>query len=174
MQRLRAVELDFLQDAPVRLEFDEPVAAPPAKVFDAISADPSTWQWFPGLDEGRYESAPPHGVGARRFVRMGEWQYRETLLAWDPPHRWAYRVDETTGPGFAALAEDWVIVPDGATARVHWTFAVDTAGLAVPPASLREVIGPVFAQAMGGLSALLARAAADRAEKPGAAFDDAR
>jgi hypothetical protein len=170
---MRAVELDFLEDAPVRLEFEEPVAASVDAAFAAISADPSTWQWFPGLDEGRYESAAPHGVGSRRFVRMGEWEYRETMLAWDPPHRWAYRVDESTGPEFGALAEDWVVVPDGATARVRWTFAVDTAGLAVPPASLREVIGPVFAQAMGGLSASLA-AASDRQQAASAARDDAR
>ncbi len=152
---MRSVELEFLTSAPMRLEFVEPVRASADAVFAAISADPSTWSWFPGLDEGRYESAPPHGVGARRFVRMGEWEYRETMLAWDPPRRWAYRVDESTGPAFAALAEDWVIEPDGDDARVRWTFAVDAAELALPPASLREVIGPVFAEAMLGLSARL-------------------
>jgi hypothetical protein len=127
MQRMRPVELEFLASAPIRLEFVEPVHASADAVFAAISADPSTWSWFPGLDVGRYESAPPHGVGAVRYVRMGEWEYRETLLAWDPPHRWAYRVDESTGPAFAALAEDWVIEPDGDDARVRWTFAVDAA-----------------------------------------------
>ena len=157
---MRSVELQFLVDAPIRLEFVEPVHAPADAAFAAISADPSTWSWFPGLDEGRYESAPPHGVGAKRYVRMGEWEYRETMLAWEPPHRWAYRVDESTGPAFAALAEDWVIEPDGDDARVRWTFAVDAAELALPPASLREVIGPVFAEAMLGLSASLASSGA--------------
>jgi Polyketide cyclase / dehydrase and lipid transport len=156
MHRMRPVELDFLANAPTRLEFVEPVDATVEAVFAAISADPSTWSWFPGIDEGRYESTAPHGVGATRFVRMGEWEYRETMLAWDPPHRWAYRVDETTGPAFAALAEDWVIEPDGDDALVRWTFAVDAAELALPPASLREVIGPVFGEAMRGLSASLA------------------
>ena len=161
MQRLRPVELDFLANAPIRLEFAEPVHAPVEAVFAAISADPSTWSWFPGIDEGRYESAAPHGVGSTRFVRMGEWEYRETMLAWDPPRRWAYRVDETTGPEFAALAEDWVIEPDGDDARVSWTFAVDAAELALPPASLREVIGPVFAEAMRELSASLSSSGAE-------------
>jgi hypothetical protein len=160
MHRMRPVELEFLADAPIRLEFVEPVHASADAVFAAISADPSTWSWFPGIDEGRYESAPPHGVGAIRFVRMGEWEYRETMLAWDPPQRWAYRVDETTGPAFAALAEDWVIKPDGDDALVRWTFAVDAAELALPPASLREVIGPVFAAAMLGLSATLSSSGA--------------
>jgi hypothetical protein len=158
---MRSVELEFLADAPIRLEFVEPVHASADAVFAAISADPSTWSWFPGLDEGRYESAPPHGVGAIRYVRMGEWEYRETMLAWEPPRRWAYRVDESTGPAFAALAEDWVIEPDGDDARVRWTFAVDAAELALPPASLREVIGPVFAEAMLGLSATLSSSGAE-------------
>jgi polyketide cyclase/dehydrase/lipid transport protein len=158
---MRAVELEFLADAPIRLEFVEPVHAPVEAVFAAISADPSSWSWFPGLDEGRYESAPPHGVGAIRYVRMAEWEYRETMLAWEPPRRWAYRVDESTGPAFAALAEDWVIEPDGDDARVRWTFAVDAAELALPPASLREVIGPVFAEAMLGLSARLSSSGAE-------------
>jgi hypothetical protein len=97
---------------------------------------------------------------------MGEWSYRETILAWEPNTRWAYRVDESTGPPFAALVEDWVVVPDGANARVQWTFAVDAAELAtgpnaLSPASLREVIGPVFTEAMRALSASLSRRGAD-------------
>jgi hypothetical protein len=162
MQPLKPVELDFIDTAPVRLVFDEPVAAPVEDVFAAISADPSTWSWFPGMDEARYESDAPHGVGSRRYVRMGEWAYRETILAWDPPTTWTYRVDESSGPPFAALAEEWKIVPDGANARVQWTFAVDTAELAtgpnaLEPAALRAVIGPVFEAAMRELSSRLQR-----------------
>jgi hypothetical protein len=170
MQPLKTVELDFLDHAPVRLEFEAPVAASVEDVFAAICADPSTWSWFPGMDEGRYESESPHGVGSRRFVRMGEWEYRETILAWDPPHRWAYRVDESSGPPFAALLEDWRVVPDGAHARVQWTFAVDTAELAtgpdaLEPATLRAVIGPVFDAAMRELSShLQPKRAADPAK----------
>jgi hypothetical protein len=145
---LQAVDLDFLADAPHRFEYAEPVGAPPPAVFAAISADPSTWSWFPGIDEGSYEGEPA-GVGTRRWVRIGGVKYRETILAWDEPRRWAYRVDETSAPLFAALAEDWVVEPAaGGTSTLRWTFAFDpltdtAAGLV----GARELIGTTFADA---------------------------
>ncbi len=111
LHRLRSVDLDFLVDAPVRFTYEVELPAPVEVVFAAISADPSTWTWFPGLADGRYASPPPHGVGTKRAIALEGTVYRETILAWDAPHRWAYRVDETTDPTFLALAEDWVITP---------------------------------------------------------------
>ncbi len=143
---LRVVELDFLDDAPHCFDYEEPLAAPPASVFAAISADPSTWSWFPGVDEGAYEGEGAPGVGTRRGVNVGGVRYRETILAWDEPRRWAYRVDETSAPVFAALLEDWVMAPaaDGTTI-LRWRFAFDplpeTAELMI---GARELIGATF------------------------------
>ena len=92
---LRPVELDFLDTAIVRFEFECELDAAPEAVFAAISADPSTWSWFPGLADAAYESPPPHGIGTGRAVVMNGVTYRETMLAWDEPTRWAYRVDES-------------------------------------------------------------------------------
>jgi hypothetical protein len=149
---LRAVELDFLESAPHRFEYAEPVGAPVDRVFAAIAADPSTWTWFPGIEEGAYETSAP-GVGARRWVRIGGVKYRETMLAWDAPRRWTYRVDETSAPVFAALAEDWVVEPDGHdAATVHWTFAFDPLpAVASVLIEARDVIGSTFRDAMRGL-----------------------
>ena len=62
--QLRAVELDFLKDAPNRWDFEAEVHAPPKVVFAAIAADPSTWaRWFPGLQRGSYEGDGQPGVG---------------------------------------------------------------------------------------------------------------
>ncbi len=63
MHHLEPVGLDFLTTAPVRFDFTASLPAPTDVVFAAISADPSTWTWFPGLTDARYDSAPPHGVG---------------------------------------------------------------------------------------------------------------
>src|SRR6266496_1302210 len=81
--RLRTVELDFLDEAPHRFVFEAVVPASKETVFAAISDDPSTWTWWPGHEGGGYETPPPHGVGSRREMHMGESQYRETILAWD-------------------------------------------------------------------------------------------
>lgn len=154
---LRPVELDFLDDAPHRFDYHEPIAAPPAAVFAAISADPSTWGWFPGVDEGSYEGDSTPGVGTRRWVRVGGVKYRETMLAWDEPTRWTYRVDETSAPVFAALVEDWVVEPAAAgTTVLRWTFAFDplpeTAELMT---GARDLIGSAFHEAARGLDAHL-------------------
>ena len=155
--RLRPVDLSFLADAPHRFVYREPIAAPVAAVFAAISADPSTWKWFPGVDEGENEGDEPAGVGTRRWVRIGGVKYRETILAWDEPRRWTYRVDETSDPIFEALLEDWVIepAPDDTTTLV-WTFAFEplpaTAALF---AGAEELIGTTFRDAVQGLDATL-------------------
>jgi hypothetical protein len=155
--RLRDVGLSFLETATKRWEHEAGVPAPPAAVFGAISADPSTWTWFPGLSSGRYIGEAPPGVGSIREVHMGEDLYRETILAWEAPRRWAYRVDESSVDLFEALAEDWVVEGQADHSVVRWTFAVDprpelAAALSEPPA----VIGDVFRQAMANLGSRLA------------------
>jgi hypothetical protein len=149
LHQLRPVELDFLTTASVRFEYEVQLPAEVGAVFAAISADPSTWTWFPGLADGRYEGAGPRGVGTRRAISLEGTVYRETILAWDAPTRWAYRVDESSDATFDALAEDWVIEPRENGSVLRWTFAVDPQPeLAELIAGAGEVIGTVFANAM--------------------------
>jgi uncharacterized protein YndB with AHSA1/START domain len=157
--RLRTVDLAFLESAPRRFVFEAEVPSPRAAVFGAISADPSTWTWWPGHDEGRYESPEPHGVGSRRHMRMGDSWYRETILAWDEPSRWAYRVDESADALLNALVEEWVVEGDDDRSTVRWTFAVDPgpdfeAGIS----GVEKMIGDMFDEAMANLGARLAGA----------------
>jgi uncharacterized protein YndB with AHSA1/START domain len=153
---LRTVDLDFLETAPHRFVFEASIPASQKAVFAAISADPSTWTWWPGHDGGQYETPPPHGVGSRREMHMGDSQFRETILAWDEPRRWAYRVDESADSLINALVEEWVVEGDADHSTVRWTFAVepgsDMAG-AIPAAE--TMIGDMFQEAMANLSARL-------------------
>ena len=102
--------IGFLTSAPKRWDFDATVSADSERVFAAISADPSTWNWFPGITGGCYEGPEPHGVGTIREARMGPTVYRETMLAWDAPTRWVYRVDEMSVPLAHALVEELMIL----------------------------------------------------------------
>lgn len=154
--RLREVTLDFLELAPKRWAFEAPVDASQESVFAAISADPSTWTWFPGITGGGYGGNGSPGVGTIREARMGPTVYRETMLAWDEPARWVYRVDEMTVPLAHALVEEWLISPAGDGSVVRWKFAIDpkplfsAGGPAVP-----RVMGTLFRRAMRNLSSTL-------------------
>lgn len=155
--QLRAVDLDYLHAPDRCYQYAEPVGASAAEVFAAISADPSTWSWFPGLDVGSYEGPDAPGIGTRRWVTMADVTYRETVLAWDEPRRWAYRVDECSIPLFAVLLEDWII--ESVSEResiVHWTFAFEPLPETADALSAaQELIGTTFADAMKGLSVSL-------------------
>lgn len=158
---LRAVGLDFLDTAPVRFEYAVELPAPGPTVFAAIAADPSTWTWFPGLADAGYTSAPPHGVGAQRAVVMSGVAYRETILAWDTPTRWAYRVDRSGEDTFLALAEDWTVEDLGNRSVLRWAFCVDPKPEVAPLiAGARDLIGGVWLDAMDGLAAHLGDRAA--------------
>lgn len=154
--QLRTVELDFLEKAPVRFVFDATIPAPQEAVFGAISADPSTWTWWPGHDDGSYETPPPHGVGSRRYMRMGDSWYRETILAWEEPRRWAYRVDESADALVNTLVEEWVVEGDDDRSTVRWTFAVEPGdGMEAALSSAEPMIGDMFQQAMKNLGSRL-------------------
>ena len=127
-------------------------------VFAALSADPTTWtEWFPGLSDGGYEGPPPYGVGSKRFVSVGRTTYRETIMAWDAPTRWTYRVDATNAPVARALLEEWTVDGRGDASIVRWTFAVDPSPLLRMTAALMPIVlGRLFRKAMANLSARLA------------------
>ena len=92
-------------------------------------------------------------------MRMGDSWYRETILAWDAPTRWAYRVDESADSMLDALVEEWLIEGDGDRSTVRWTFAVEpNADLAEGFPAAKSMIGDMFDQAMANLGARLSAA----------------
>jgi uncharacterized protein YndB with AHSA1/START domain len=143
LPKLRPVDLDFVRTAPERFVFEATVPADRARVFAAVSGDPAGWKdWFPGMSGGSYEGSP--GVGAKRVVRYRGTTFSETILAWDEPSRWTFRVDASTVPLAKALVEDWTFDErsDGTLAR--WTFCVD-------PNLLFRLIAPVQKRMMARL-----------------------
>ena len=157
----RQVEADFLANAPRMITSTSVIAAPREEVFAAISGDPSTWTWFPGFsDRGSWLSDPLQGAGSRREVHMGGVTYRETVLVWDAPHRWGFRVDEATAPIARALAEEYRLVADGDQTVVHWTFCADVGAplhalLGLRPAP--PAMGLLWRKASANLEARLQR-----------------
>jgi hypothetical protein len=124
---LRPVGPDFLETAPRRFTNRAVIRRPPERVFDSIAGDPARWgDWFPGFDHsGRWLTPDPPGEGSRRAVRMGGIAYDETILAWERPTRFAFRVDRAGAPFAHALAEDYRIAEHPSGSTLEWTFAID-------------------------------------------------
>ncbi|AWN26072.1 SRPBCC family protein [Streptomyces sp. NEAU-S7GS2] len=121
-RRLRPVELDFVESAPLRLVFTAEVSAPPKAVYAALADDVAGWScWFTGVAR----SAPTQGGTGREVRLTGGTRFTETVLAAEPDAHYAYRVDTTNTPGLRALLEDWRLAPSGGGTRLRWTFAAD-------------------------------------------------
>jgi|SRR5437764_12871615 len=123
--------LDWIDDAPVRVEARADSAASPEDVF-AILADHEQWpQWFPSVRKVTVLGKAA-GVGARRRVSIPGASVDEEFIAWEPGVRWSFT-------GFAAkprftrsLVEDCRLEPlaSGGTA-ISYTMYLD------PPAVLK-------------------------------------
>jgi hypothetical protein len=151
---LRPEGLKFLETAPLRLTFAGTVRAAPETVFDALATDPEGWtHWYGAVVGNEYGGAGPHGVGSRRRVRLtGGVTFHETVIAWDSPSRYAYRIDRCTMPGFRALVEEWSILETSAGTRVSWTVGIDASpGLQAALRAAAPGLGVATRRALAGL-----------------------
>ncbi|MEY9965064.1 hypothetical protein ABIA33_003106 [Streptacidiphilus sp. MAP12-16] len=127
---LRPVTADFLDRAPTRLVLAAKLHAKPDDVFRELSEDASTWPlWFREVRSAGYTGPPPYGPGAGRAVTLhGGVHFVESIVVWDQPHRFVYRVEETNLPGVHAWMEEWLLAPsaEGGTA-LRFTIALDVA-----------------------------------------------
>ncbi|MFS8199859.1 SRPBCC family protein [Streptomyces sp. CWNU-52B] len=156
--RLRPVDLDFVETAPVRLVFARELTASPEAVYRALAEDVDGWpQWFPAVSSARSTD----GGSGRRIRLKGGTRFEETVVAAEPNEVYAYRVDVTNAPGLRALVEEWRLAPDGSGTRVRWTWAADgTAAFRLGLRLGRSGLGRAFRDAVTRLDRRLASTAA--------------
>lgn len=125
---LRKVGLEYLEEAPQCYRLEARVALSADAVWRAL-ADAESWaEWFPGVEWARYgEGSGEPGVGTLRQSQVGGVRYDETMLVWDAPRRWGYRIERTTAPIARAQVEVTELEPDGDGTRVIWRLATDPA-----------------------------------------------
>ncbi|MFF1476967.1 SRPBCC family protein [Streptomyces sp. NPDC058301] len=117
-RRLRPVELDFVETAPLRLVFAADAAAPADALYRALAVETEAWpEWFAAVTHARATD------GGREIRLRGGTRFEETVMAAEPSARYAYRVDVTNAPGPHALVEEWRLTPNAQGTRVQWTFA---------------------------------------------------
>lgn len=135
------------------------IRRPPERLFDAIATDPAGWgDWFPGFDHsGHWLSKGPIATGSRRAVRMARITYEETVLSWNRPHRFAFRLDRAAAPLAYALAEDYRVGEHPSGATLEWTFAIDPRPSMRPATRLLDpALGRIFRKVAANLERHLA------------------
>ncbi|MEX1177674.1 MAG: SRPBCC family protein [Nitriliruptor sp.] len=143
----------FTATAPLRVTATREIAAEPAVIFDTL-ADTSSWPaWFPGLQDARWISTAPYGVGSTRQVSVGPLRVEEEFIAWEPGVRFGFTFLSMNLPGTRAGVEMVELLPvdDGRT-RVSYTMALEPVGV---PSWLGPALAPVvrgaIARGLGGL-----------------------
>ncbi|MFD5794258.1 SRPBCC family protein [Streptomyces diastatochromogenes] len=145
--RLRPVEIDFVETAPVRFVFTRDIAAAPDAVFHALAEDVPGWpEWFSAVSSVRPTE------GGREVRLRGGTRFEESVLVAKAPEVYAYRVDVTNTPGARAWIEEWRLTPAGTGTRVRMTFALDgTALFRLVCRLARPGVGPAFRNAVTAL-----------------------
>jgi uncharacterized protein YndB with AHSA1/START domain len=151
---LRPVGLEFLDEAPLRIEVAVETALPRKQVWAAFTDAPTWKSWFPGVRESGYPNQErPYGVGTLRTANVSGMLFEETILAWEEPTRWIYRIDRATTDLASAQVEATLLaaLPGGGT-RVNWILAADPrAALAGIAEAMPGILEQMLAEALRNL-----------------------
>ena len=125
--KCKPVDESFFAVAPMRLRAGFEISRPAAAVWGELTADDAL-HWCRILEDVRWTSPRPFGVDTTREVKAlwGANMLREHYFLWEEGRRHCFYVEESSGPLFRVLAEDYLVEPRGADAcRFTWTIAVE-------------------------------------------------
>lgn len=105
------VQPDWITSAPILVEKQIEIAAPPGAVWELI-ADHESWpEWFTDLDEVERVGSG-EGVGSGRVVTAKRLAITEEFTAWEPDRHFAFAVVKSPIPVLAKMAEEVVLEPN--------------------------------------------------------------
>ncbi|HQQ64490.1 MAG TPA: SRPBCC family protein [Pseudomonadales bacterium] len=117
--------MDYLNHAGMKIVVEVETALPRQRVWEAF-ADAGTWNhWFPKVECASYSGVTPYGVGTTRRSLVDGVFYDETMLVWEEPCRWGYRINRTTSAMARAQLEITELDITSTGTLVRWIFACD-------------------------------------------------
>jgi hypothetical protein len=139
---------DTFTTAPEIYRFAARFAASPARVWESLASDESLGAWGLGVQDLRWTSPRPFGVGTTREVvlPLRAMTVREEFFRWDEGKGYSFFVYEANRPGFRSFAENYEIEPDGDRTLFTWTIAIEPSRVLAPAMKL---LGPVNRLAFG-------------------------
>lgn len=141
--RCRAEDLGFLERAPHRLVQGGVMPVSAERLFEVLADAPGWPRWFVDMVDARWTSSAPRAVGSTRTVRLTTMVVDETILAFEPGKRFAFRLDRVGLPLVRAMVEDYAIESLGpSSSRLLWTAAYE-------PTPLMTLIHPIARRIFG-------------------------
>ncbi len=104
------------------------LAAPPEAVWAVLAEFDRIAEWAPNVDHSCALTDQRDGIGAVRRVQVGRPALLETVVAWEPNVRLAYRLDGLPVPariGTVTVTNEWRLEPSGGGTTVTVTSTVD-------------------------------------------------
>lgn len=152
MPALEPRPLDWLAEAPIRVEASREMAVGAAAAF-AVVAEHDRWpEWFSQLKRVEVTGAPT-GVGGQRRVTLAGVVVDEVFIAWEPDRLFAFTVTHATRPLAKAMVEAVEIEPLGDhRCRVSYTQALEPHGWMKPALPvMRRAMRSMLAKALFAL-----------------------
>jgi uncharacterized protein YndB with AHSA1/START domain len=98
-------QIDWIDQAPIRVQGSGSSSAPPEAVF-AVLADHERWpEWFPRVTKAEVLGVG-EGVGARRKVSVPGMAVEEEFIVWEPGTRFSFTATSARPALFRSLVED--------------------------------------------------------------------
>lgn len=126
-------------------------ASPVEAAWAVLAAFDRIADWAPRVDHSSHLRGPATGVGATRRVQVGRTVLVEEVVAWEPEHRLAYRI-EGLPPRLGRLTTTWSLDPTAGGTRVTVSTTVD-AGPRPPQQVAARIAARVIGRANRGLLA---------------------
>ncbi|WFB10709.1 SRPBCC family protein [Streptomyces sp. LX-29] len=115
----------FFDTAPLRHARSVDIPFPAEQTWAALTGDEVS-SWTKGMNELRWTSPRPFGVGTTREIDMsGNFVLRERFYRWEEGRRKTFTGVEATRSIFRHLIEDYVVEPTPEGSRFSWRFAAE-------------------------------------------------
>lgn len=134
------------------------IAASPADVWTVLAEFDRIAEWAPNVDHSCALTEAKHGVGAARRVQVGRPALVETVTAWEPNERLAYRLDGLP-ERIGTVTNEWLLEPGEGNTVVTVTSTVDPG-----PRPPQQLIGRLVARKVAGESETMLEGLAARLE----------
>ena len=131
-KQYRLVDHTFWDLAPMVLASQANLPVPSELAFAHLS-DTNTWSgWSPNMKRCEWTSAPPHGEGSTRLVRLrGKPRAEQQVTTWEEGFRLVFCFTSGREPAMAAGAEEfWLRPTSPTTCELRWRLAIEPASFA--------------------------------------------